>query len=171
MGQEDHEFHATLVLKGYKLQPIPQSLLYYRMHSGDQMNKQTDMVSNQLRSIRPYSEAVEFQDVVRIIANRNLYFGRSLACNETITGVSPKLIPNTGAIITLAGEGILCAGVQSVTVGGQPCDSITVLSELSLTCAAPAVVKGADNVVVTVTFTTGTEVQQTLRYYIFVNPT
>lgn len=44
VGQEDYEFHATLALKGYKLQPIPQTLLYYRMHNGEQMIRQTSRV-------------------------------------------------------------------------------------------------------------------------------
>ena len=120
-----------------------------------------------MRSVRPYSEAVAFQDVVRIIANRNLFFGRdqSLACNETVTSVTPTLIPNTGATITFTGFGIACAGVQSIEVGSAACTSVNVISDTSVSCVAPAVPAAQSDVVATVTFNTGYQVQLLVSYY------
>ncbi len=54
---EDWEFHARAVLKGFKLQVIPEFLFWYRV-SPDSMLRTTAAYRNQMRSIRPYLDAV-----------------------------------------------------------------------------------------------------------------
>ncbi len=54
---EDWEFHARAVLKGYKLQAVPEFLFWYRVNS-DSMIRTLASYPNHQRSIRPYLEAV-----------------------------------------------------------------------------------------------------------------
>ena len=159
IGQEDHEFHAQLVMKGLKQSVIPEPLLYYRMHGNDQMIMQTDQISNQMRSIRPYSAALNDADsILRVLANRNTFFARASACNETAYVVEPTRIPTTGSKITIKGYGMLCAGVTKVQVGGVDCTDITVTAANpnQVVCTAGAVASPANNVQITVTFGSGT---------------
>jgi glycosyltransferase involved in cell wall biosynthesis len=119
VGQEDHEFHAKMALKGYKQEFIPESLLYYRMHGANQMIQETDPVANQIRSIRPYAEAISFESVATVIASRNTFIARShlpqYVCNFTITSISPTSIDVTaGGLITIKGSELDCFDVDDI---------------------------------------------------------
>ncbi len=54
---EDWEFHAKAVLRGYKLQVVPEFLFWYRVN-GDSMIRTLAAYPNHMRSIRPYLDAV-----------------------------------------------------------------------------------------------------------------
>lgn len=54
---EDWEFHARAVLKGYKLQVVPEILFWYRVSDGG-MLRTTASYPNHMRSTRPFVEAV-----------------------------------------------------------------------------------------------------------------
>ena len=67
----------------------------------------------------------------------------------TLTAIQPDRGPLTGGTsITLLGTAFV-AGATTVTVGGQPCGSVTVQSPAQLTCVTPAGQAGAQPVVVT----------------------
>ncbi len=111
IGQEDYEFHAKMALEGYHQEIVPDSLLYYRKHA-DQMLQTTDPLLNQMRSIRPYADAIDRDSVVRVIANRNTFAGRSLgyACNFTINSLKP-------ASLDYKNPATLTFSVRSIIVG------------------------------------------------------
>ncbi len=68
--------------------------------------------------------------------------------SPTLTAVSPNVGPlGGGTTITLTGTRFL--SVTGVTVGGNPCSSISVVSPTSLTCISPAGIAGAKDVAVT----------------------
>jgi len=81
--------------------------------------------------------------------------GLTLATLDTIdypapaaTAVRPARGPATGGtLLTITGEGFF--GDTAVTVGGAACTEVTVIDELTLTCAAPAGRAGGADVVVT----------------------
>jgi len=54
---EDWEFHARAVLKGYALQVCPEFLAWYRVND-DSMIRTLPPYPNQMRSLRPYLDAV-----------------------------------------------------------------------------------------------------------------
>jgi plastocyanin len=67
----------------------------------------------------------------------------------TLTGIAPNQGPLAGGTrITLSGTDLV-AGATSVTVGGQPCGSVTVPSPTQLTCVTPAGAAGAQPVIAT----------------------
>ncbi len=57
IGHEDWEFFARAVLKGYRLQVIPEPLFWYRM-AEDSMVNTTPRYENHIRPLRPYLETV-----------------------------------------------------------------------------------------------------------------
>ncbi|MDW8284411.1 MAG: glycosyltransferase [Myxococcales bacterium] len=57
VGHEDWEFFARAVLRGYRLQVVPEPLYHYRVTSSS-MLRTTEPQRNHLRSLRPYLEAV-----------------------------------------------------------------------------------------------------------------
>ncbi|MEI8040397.1 MAG: glycosyltransferase [Verrucomicrobiota bacterium] len=59
VGYEDWELFARAVLKGYKLQVVPEPLAWYRLNEFEQtVNRKTPLHANHMASIRPYLEAV-----------------------------------------------------------------------------------------------------------------
>ncbi|MGC8625763.1 MAG: glycosyltransferase, partial [Phycisphaerae bacterium] len=77
--QEDWEFFARAVLSGYKLELIPQALLYYRI-SKNSVSRSTDQSWNANRgcSIQPYLNAMrpELRDLIPfMLENQRLYSG------------------------------------------------------------------------------------------------
>ena len=57
IGHEDWEFFARAVLKGYRLQVVPEPLFWYRM-AEDSMVNTTPRYENHMRPLRPYLETV-----------------------------------------------------------------------------------------------------------------
>lgn len=53
IGYEDWELFTKAVLKGYRLEVIPEPLYYYRV-SSESMMKKVDRFSSELRRLRPY---------------------------------------------------------------------------------------------------------------------
>ncbi len=77
--QEDWEFFARAVLAGYKLELIPESLLYYRL-SKTSVSRSTDQNWNANRgcSIQPYLHAIgpQLRDLIPfMLENQRLYSG------------------------------------------------------------------------------------------------
>ena len=77
--QEDWEFFANAVLAGYKLELIPESLLFYRI-STTSVSRSTDQNWNANRacSIQPYLNAIrpELRDLIPfMLENQRLYSG------------------------------------------------------------------------------------------------
>lgn len=59
VGHEDWEFHAKAVLKGYKLQVVPEALAWYRLNETEHtVNRKTPLHANLMANIRPYLDAV-----------------------------------------------------------------------------------------------------------------
>ncbi|KAJ3414845.1 hypothetical protein HDV05_006002 [Chytridiales sp. JEL 0842] len=56
VGFEDYEFLAKTILKGHRVESVPESLHWYRRHSNT-MSSSTNLKTNQLRMMRPYLEA------------------------------------------------------------------------------------------------------------------
>jgi glycosyltransferase involved in cell wall biosynthesis len=55
---EDYELFANAVLKGLKLELVPEGLLWYRQNPGSHLMKSTNRYDNRIRAIRPYLAAV-----------------------------------------------------------------------------------------------------------------
>ncbi|HTW93239.1 MAG TPA: glycosyltransferase [Tepidisphaeraceae bacterium] len=53
IGHEDWELFNKAILKGYKVQPVPESLYFYRIATGS-MLRTTNGFANHMRSLRPY---------------------------------------------------------------------------------------------------------------------
>ncbi len=68
VGQEDHEFFARAVLKGVRLEPVPEQLFWYRRSQGG-VSQTTPLVANTLRFARPYLEALppDLRGVIRLL--------------------------------------------------------------------------------------------------------
>src|SRR5579862_2491426 len=65
----------------------------------------------------------------------------------TVTAISPASGPSAGGTsVTISGTGLLAGA--TVSIGGQPATSITVVSSASITATTPAGAAGAANVVV-----------------------
>jgi glycosyltransferase involved in cell wall biosynthesis len=89
---EDWEFHARAVLKGYKLQAVPEFLFWYRVNE-DSMIRTLASYPNHQRSIRPYLEAVSPE-----LRNLVLY-AKGLTLQHAEIGGSPALAAYTKATI------------------------------------------------------------------------
>lgn len=57
LGGEDAEYLAGAVLAGYRLEVVPEALVWCRVQA-DSMSRVTDRASNELRRLRPYKAAV-----------------------------------------------------------------------------------------------------------------
>jgi hypothetical protein len=57
VSNEDHEFMVRAVLRGFRLEMIPEALFWYRRSPGS-VNTSADPVANVLRALRPYLDAV-----------------------------------------------------------------------------------------------------------------
>eukprot|EP01006_Ploeotia_vitrea_P027234 TRINITY_DN60085_c0_g1_i1.p1 TRINITY_DN60085_c0_g1~~TRINITY_DN60085_c0_g1_i1.p1 ORF type:complete len:377 (-),score=206.04 TRINITY_DN60085_c0_g1_i1:428-1459(-) len=51
---EDYEFFSNAVLKGFRLELVPEPLLWYRQNSGKHLMKDTNRYLNRMRALRPY---------------------------------------------------------------------------------------------------------------------
>ena len=59
VGHEDWEFLAKAVLKGYRLEVVPEPLAWYRLNEAERtVNRKTPMHANHMANIRPYLDAV-----------------------------------------------------------------------------------------------------------------
>jgi len=84
IGHEDYEFFARAVLKGFRLEVVPEALFWYRVSEGS-MLRSTQSHSNYMRSLRPYMDAVpdQLRDLV--------VYAQGLAHRtEAGTGVAPE---------------------------------------------------------------------------------
>eukprot|EP01100_Stratorugosa_tubuloviscum_P001348 TRINITY_DN12_c1_g1_i1.p1 TRINITY_DN12_c1_g1~~TRINITY_DN12_c1_g1_i1.p1 ORF type:complete len:1113 (+),score=578.41 TRINITY_DN12_c1_g1_i1:110-3448(+) len=54
IGAEDYEWHISATYNGLKYSIIPESLLWYRFHSSNQMIKVTSQIENKMRAMRSY---------------------------------------------------------------------------------------------------------------------
>jgi hypothetical protein len=153
VGLEEHEFFAKAVLSGYKLEVVPEPLLFYRMHDeSNQMLFSLDQRLGEARRIRPYIDALAPSQTGAEVAaaQQSLKTRRSLVnlvarnamdtsqdCNQTLSSVSPTTGPvSGGTTISLQGVGFSC-GVQAVRVDGQECTGIKVVSNYEITCQTP----------------------------------
>jgi len=156
VGLEEHEFFANAVFAGQKLEIIPDILLNYRYHNEKhQMLYTTDIRLGEVRRLRPYlaaftapsssevTENVATEDnevkksLVHLVA-RNAVMPRSENCNGTVTAVSPSSGSVLGGtVITLTGTGFTC-GTTSVTVDGNECTGVDIVSGTEITCTTPA---------------------------------
>jgi glycosyltransferase involved in cell wall biosynthesis len=68
VGTEDHEFFARAVLKGARLEVVPEELFWYRRQQGS-MIQATPPAANVFRSARPYLEALspDLRGIVRLL--------------------------------------------------------------------------------------------------------
>jgi glycosyltransferase involved in cell wall biosynthesis len=68
VGHEDYEFFARAVLRGARLEVVPEELFWYRQHQGS-MIKNTASAANFSRSSRPYLEALspDLRGIVRLL--------------------------------------------------------------------------------------------------------
>jgi GT2 family glycosyltransferase/glycosyltransferase involved in cell wall biosynthesis len=57
LSHEDHEFLVRAVLRGFRLEVVPEALFWYR-RTPDGVNLTSDPAANRLRVLRPYLEAV-----------------------------------------------------------------------------------------------------------------
>lgn len=57
VSNEDHEFMVRAVLRGFRLEMVPEALFWYR-RSPNSVNTSADPVANVLRALRPYLEVV-----------------------------------------------------------------------------------------------------------------
>lgn len=55
---EDYEFLANAVLSGFKLELVPEGLLWYRQTPGSHLMKETNQYQNRMRALRAYVNAV-----------------------------------------------------------------------------------------------------------------
>eukprot|EP00475_Leptophrys_vorax_P034521 TRINITY_DN5580_c0_g2_i1.p1 TRINITY_DN5580_c0_g2~~TRINITY_DN5580_c0_g2_i1.p1 ORF type:complete len:728 (+),score=160.60 TRINITY_DN5580_c0_g2_i1:167-2185(+) len=55
---EDYELFANAVLRGLKLELVPEGLLWYRQNPGSHLMKTTSRYDNRMRAMRPYLDAV-----------------------------------------------------------------------------------------------------------------
>lgn len=70
--------------------------------------------------------------------------------SPTITGVSPTDVSVAGGTeITISGTQFVASPAPTVTVGGEPCTSFTVVSSTVITCVLPEGTAGAKEIVVT----------------------
>jgi glycosyltransferase involved in cell wall biosynthesis len=68
IGLEDYEFFARAVLKGARLEVVPEELFWYRRQQGS-MGQTTNPAANVFRSARPYLEALspDLRGIVRLL--------------------------------------------------------------------------------------------------------
>lgn len=152
VGLEEHEFFAKAVFSGYKLEVVPEPLLFYRMHDeASQMVFSLDPRMGEARRIRPYLEALapaetESQpeekamktrrSIVQLVARNAMEAYQD--CNQTLSSVTPSSGPvSGGTTITVRGVGFSC-GVQALRVDGQECTGLHVVSNYEITCQTPA---------------------------------
>lgn len=75
-------------------------------------------------------------------------FSYTAVINPTVASISPNSGTTLGGTsVTIIGTGFVSGA--SVSIGGQACTSVTVVSSTSITCVSPAGSSGAKNVVVT----------------------
>lgn len=68
VAHEDHEFYVLASLAGYQIELIPQSLLWNRQHSSEQLSFITPPLLNNLRALRPYAEVLGLADIIKFLA-------------------------------------------------------------------------------------------------------
>ncbi len=70
---EDWEFHARVVLKGYKLTVVPEFLFWYRI-CADSVMRTTSQYRNRMRALRPYlQDAPEaFRPLVKLVQGQQM---------------------------------------------------------------------------------------------------
>ena len=102
------------------------------------------------------------------MSNQSSISALSFCLPPTVSAVSPSSGSiKGGTIISLTGTGF--TGATSVTVGGVPCASVTVVSPTSITCTTPpGTSEGAS---IAVTTPSGTSVFNTLFSYLAMIPT
>lgn len=74
LGHEDWEFFARAVLKGYRLEVMPEPVYWYRFAPGS-MLRSTQRQANIVRSLRPYLEAVPEPLRGMVLLAQGLYGG------------------------------------------------------------------------------------------------
>ena len=57
ISNEDHEFLVRALLRGFRLEMIPEALFWYR-RTPNSVNQSADPVANALRALRPYLEVI-----------------------------------------------------------------------------------------------------------------
>eukprot|EP01113_Clastostelium_recurvatum_P005113 TRINITY_DN1227_c0_g1_i1.p1 TRINITY_DN1227_c0_g1~~TRINITY_DN1227_c0_g1_i1.p1 ORF type:complete len:2051 (+),score=596.77 TRINITY_DN1227_c0_g1_i1:131-6283(+) len=158
VGLEDGEYLAKMVLNGYRLEVVPEPMLYYRIHNRDnQMLFKTDPTANMMRYLRPFHAALSAEKeasqplmhtMMRTLAKRSLT--NVLDCNQTISAIDPSEGPISGGTkVVISGSGFTC-GVQSVEIGGLKCIAVDVVHNNELTCVTPAGEKAGSPVDVSV---------------------
>lgn len=55
---EDYEFFARSVLEGFRLEMVPEALMWYRQNPDKHLMRSTDRVQNRMRAIRPYLQKI-----------------------------------------------------------------------------------------------------------------
>jgi glycosyltransferase involved in cell wall biosynthesis len=91
---EDWEFHANAVLRGYKLEVVPEFLFWYRGNA-DSMIRTLNWYPNYMRSIRPYLNAVpeELRNLVYFAQGLQMRHGTAQARSAALTEFARLTIP------------------------------------------------------------------------------
>ena len=86
VGHEDYEFFARAVLKGARLEVVPEELFWYRHHLGS-MIQTTSPAANVLRSARPYLEALppDLRGIVRLLQGYHEVAGKDHFMEQCIS--------------------------------------------------------------------------------------
>jgi O-antigen biosynthesis protein len=77
ISNEDWEFLAKAALNGFRLEVVPQALVWYRLHESSFL-RTTSEYDNMMRSLRPYLEAVpaSLRDLLRVALGMQMQLER-----------------------------------------------------------------------------------------------
>ncbi|MEI6783535.1 MAG: glycosyltransferase, partial [Verrucomicrobiota bacterium] len=91
---EDWEFHAKAVLRGYKLEVVPEFLFWYRGNA-DSMIRTLNSYPNYMRSIRPYLDAVpeELRQLVYLAQGLQMRHGDAQSKTAVLSPFAKLTIP------------------------------------------------------------------------------
>jgi GT2 family glycosyltransferase/glycosyltransferase involved in cell wall biosynthesis/tetratricopeptide (TPR) repeat protein len=84
VNHEDYEFMARAVLRGYKLEVVPEALVWYRVNEGEtSVLRSTPFHGNIMCSIRPYLECVpaELRNLILLAQGLSLRSGEADSVN------------------------------------------------------------------------------------------
>ena len=94
VGHEDWEFFAKAVLRGYKLEVVPEALAWYRLNEAEQtVNRKTPLHRNHMANIRPYLEAVPpaLKNLVYLAQGQELLLAHSAGATRIADPAETKL--------------------------------------------------------------------------------
>jgi len=121
IGHEDWELFNKAILKGFKVQPVPESLYFYRIATGS-MLRSTSGFANHMRSLRPYLAETPrlrttleyalsiFMLLARRTADTATLYDRTLAYEAQLAAQSAEILARSARI-----DQLLAANDEAVT--------------------------------------------------------